>query len=187
MGWFLDFPSRVLDCLGTRLLLPTEWPRDSDELLHCRVPGTISSSMSSMSSDMMKCWGVALPPMKLGSRLSAEAREGRPGLVVMEKPVRISICCQRCSLSRRAAVTSPRACLKNKYIKKWGQTKLSDQLLQSIPVTWKHLRLTWLPVFYGQHHPGRSCEPHGKYQKECSSFSLSSLPVKTNDQTFISY
>lgn len=107
----LDFPSRVLECLGVCLLIPPEWPTDSDELLHCRVPGTISSSMSSMSSDMMKCWGVALPPMKLASRLRAEAREGRPGLLTMVKPVRISICCQRWSLSRRAAVTSPRACL----------------------------------------------------------------------------
>lgn len=112
VGWFLDFPSKVLECLGDRLLIPTERPTDSDELLHCRVPGTISSSKSSMSSDMMKCWGVALPPVKLGSRLRADAREGRPGLLTMVKPVRISICCQRWSLSRRAAVTSPRACLR---------------------------------------------------------------------------
>lgn len=112
VGWFLDFPSRVLEYLGVRLLIPTEWPTDSDELLHCRVPGTISSSMSSMSSDMMKCWGVALPPMKVGSRLRDEARDGRPGLLTMVNPVRISICCQRWSLSRRAAVTSPRACLR---------------------------------------------------------------------------
>lgn len=111
VGWFLDFPSRVLECLGVRLLIPTEWPTDSDELLHCRVPGTISSSMSSMSSDMMKCWGVALPPMRVGSRLRDVARDGRPGLLTMVKPVRISICCQRLSLSRSAAVTSPRACL----------------------------------------------------------------------------
>lgn len=111
MSWLLDFPSRALECLGVRLILPPELPRDSDELLHCRVPGTKSSSMSSMSSDMMKCWGVALPPTKPGSRFRAEAREGRPGLLTMVKPVRISICCQRCSLSRRAAVTSPSACL----------------------------------------------------------------------------
>ena len=112
IGWFLDFPSRVLECLGVRLLIPTEWPTDSDELLHCRVPGMISSSKSSMSSDMMKCWGVALPPMKVGSRFRAEASEGRPGLLTMVKPVSISICCQRWSLSRKAAVTSPRACLR---------------------------------------------------------------------------
>lgn len=109
--WFLDFPSRVLEGLGVRLIIPVEWPTDSVEPLHCRVPGTISSSMSSISSDMMKCWGVALPPMKVGSRLSDEASDGRPGLLTMVKPVRISICCQRLSLSRRAAVTSPSACL----------------------------------------------------------------------------
>lgn len=95
VGWFLDFPSRVLEGLGVRLLIPTADPTDSHELLHCRVPGTISSSMSSMSSDMMKCCGVALPPMKAGSRLRDEARDGRPGLLTMVKPVRISICCQR--------------------------------------------------------------------------------------------
>lgn len=114
VGGFLNFPSRALVCLGVRLLTPTDWPRDSDELLHCRVPGIISSSMSSMSSDMIKCCGVALPPMKLASRLRADASVGRPGLLTMVKPVRISICCQRCSLSRRAAVTSPRACLYKK-------------------------------------------------------------------------
>lgn len=114
--WFLDFPSRVLEYLELRLLLPTDWPTDSDEPLHCRIPGTMSSSMSSMSSDMMKCCGVALPPMKAGSRFRDRARDGRPGLLTMVKPVRISICCQRCSLSRSAAVTSPRACL-------WGQKR----------------------------------------------------------------
>lgn len=112
--WFLDFPCRVLEYLEVRLLLPTDWPIDSDEPLHCRVPGTMSSSMSSMSSDMMKCCGVALPPMKAGSKLRDRASDGRPGLLTMVKPVRISICCQRCSLSRRAAVTSPRACLGDK-------------------------------------------------------------------------
>lgn len=73
----------------------------------------MSSSMSSMSSDM-KCWGVPRPPMKLGSRLRAEAREGRPGLWTSVKPVKSSICCQRWSLSLRAAVTSPKACLESK-------------------------------------------------------------------------
>ncbi|TNN72973.1 hypothetical protein EYF80_016763 [Liparis tanakae] len=54
--------------------------------------------------------------MKLESRLRDEVREGRPGLLTMVKPVRISICCQRWSRSRRAAVTSPRACLQtNEY------------------------------------------------------------------------
>lgn len=112
MGEFLDFPGRALVCLAGRLLIPT----DSEEVLHCRVPGTISSSKSSMSSDMMKCWGVALPPMKVGSRLREEARDGRPGLLTMVKPVSSSICCQRLSLSRRAAVTSPRACLSKKRL-----------------------------------------------------------------------
>lgn len=87
-------------------------PADCGEPLHCRPAGAMmSSSMSSMSSDMRKCWGVARPPMKLGSRLRAEASEGRPGLFTTVKPVSSSICCQRCSLSLRAAVTSPRACL----------------------------------------------------------------------------
>lgn len=111
---FFHFPSWPLMCLGVRLLIPTEWPTDSDEPLHCRVPyGRMSSSMSSMSSDIMKCWGVTLPPMRVGSRFRDEASEGRPGLWTMLKPVMISICCQRCSLSLRAAVTSPSACLQN--------------------------------------------------------------------------
>lgn len=89
----------------------------SGKPLHCSVPGaTMSSSMSSMSSDK-KCWGVLRPPMKLGSKLRAEAREGRPGLFTSVKPVKISICCQRWSLSLRAAVTSPRACLERKRYK----------------------------------------------------------------------
>lgn len=46
--------------------------------------------------------------------------------------------------------------------------------------------LTLLPVFCGPHHPGRSCEPREKSRRVCSSFSLSSLPVKTNNQTLIS-
>lgn len=176
-GWFLDFPSRVLECLEVRLLLPTEWPTDSDEPLHCRVPGTISSSMSSMSSDMMKCCGVALPPMKVGSRFRDKASDGRPGLLTMVKPVRISICCQRLSLSRRAAVTSPRACL-DTNIQIWCQQSIKTGIKEKNTGNYS-LWLTLLPVFCGQHHPGRNCEPHGKFQRECSSFSLSSLPGKT--------
>lgn len=138
VSWFLDFPSRALEeALGIFLLIPTERLSVSEELLHGRVPGTISSSMSSMSSDMMKCWGVALPPMKVGSRLRAEASDGRPGLLTMVKPVRISICCQRCSLSRRAAVTSPRACLQ-KIRRKYLKENFAKRRMYEMYV-WNHL------------------------------------------------
>lgn len=81
-------------------------------LLHWRVPGDIiSSSISSTSSVMIKCWGAGRPPMKLGSKFRAQASVGRPGLLTMAKPVSISICCQRWSRSLRVAVTSLSACL----------------------------------------------------------------------------
>lgn len=48
-----------------------------------------------------------------------------------------------------------------------------------------NLWLTLLPVFCGPHHPKRSCEPRGKSQREYSSFSLSSLPVKANKTTIL--
>lgn len=81
----------------------------------------MSSSMSSTSSETMRCDGAArpVPPTKLGSRLSAEASEGSPGLLTMEKPVRCSICCQRWSFSLSAAVTSPSACLKRESKNGW--------------------------------------------------------------------
>lgn len=126
VGWFFYFPRRVFACLEIRLLVPT---KSFDEPLHWKVPDTRPSSKSSTSSDMMKCCGVALPPMKLESTLSDEAREGRPGLVTMVKPVSISICCQRCSLSLKAAVTSPRACLENRSVEKKGwNLHLSPQI-----------------------------------------------------------
>lgn len=40
--------------------------------------------------------------------------------------------------------------------------------------------LTWRPVFCGPHHPRKNYEPRGKSQRECFSFSLSSLPVNTH-------
>lgn len=78
-----------------------------------RVPGdSMSSSMSSRSSERSMCCGGAVRiPRQAGSRLSAEAKNGRPGLFTMLKPVRDSICCQRFSFSLRAAVTSPKDCL----------------------------------------------------------------------------
>lgn len=78
-----------------------------------RVPGdSISSSMSSRSSESIRCCGGAVRiPRQAGSRLRAEAKNDRPGLFTMLNPVRDSICCQRCSFSLRAAVTSPRDCL----------------------------------------------------------------------------
>lgn len=81
--------------------------------LHCSVPGDrMSSSMSSRSSERRRCWGVGgRRPRKDGSRLRAAASAPRPGLLTTQKPVRDSICCQRWSFSRRAAVTSARACL----------------------------------------------------------------------------
>lgn len=81
---------------------------------HCSVPGDrMSSSMSSRSSERRRCWGVGgLRPRKDGSRLRAAASAPRPGLLTRQKPVRHSICCQRWSFSRSAAVTSARACLR---------------------------------------------------------------------------
>lgn len=82
--------------------------------LHFNVPGDrMSSSMSSRSSDRRRCCGVGgRRPRKAGSRLRTETSASRPGLVTTQKPVSDSICCQRWSFSRRAAVTSARACLK---------------------------------------------------------------------------
>lgn len=109
---------------GIVLPSPTVEPREPRESLHCRIPGDMmSSSMSSMSSDIMKCWGVARPPMRLGSRFRVEAREESPGLLTMVNPVKISICCQRCSLSLSAAVTSPRACLDRGEERETGMTE----------------------------------------------------------------
>ncbi len=89
---------------------------------HCRVPvESMSSSMSSRSSDSSRCWGTAgRIPRKAGSRLRAEARDDMPGLLTTLNPVRISICCHRWSFSLRAAVTSPRACLQ-KWERKRGE------------------------------------------------------------------
>ena len=82
--------------------------------LHCMDKGdTISSSMSSTSSVMMKWAGLGrVLPIQLGSMLRAATREWMPGLLTIWKPQRISICCHRCRRSLSAAVTSLSACLK---------------------------------------------------------------------------
>lgn len=82
--------------------------------LHCMDKGdTISSSMSSTSSVMMKWAGFGrVLPIQLGSMLRAATSEWMPGLLTIWKPQRISICCQRCRRSLSAAVTSLSACLK---------------------------------------------------------------------------
>lgn len=82
--------------------------------LHCMDKGdTISSSMSSTSSVMMKWAGLGrVLPIQLGSMLRAATKEWMPGLLTIWKPQRISICCHRCRRSLSAAVTSLSACLK---------------------------------------------------------------------------
>lgn len=101
--WLLDLPIK-----GS---FPLPHPRGH---LHCMDKGdTISSSMSSTSSVMMKWAGLGrVLPIQLGSMLRAATSEWMPGLLTIWKPQRISICCQRCRRSRSAAVTSLRACLK---------------------------------------------------------------------------
>lgn len=83
--------------------------------LHCMDKGdTISSSMSSTSSVMMKWAGLGrVLPIQLGSMLRAATKEWMPGLLTIWKPQRISICCHRCRRSLSAAVTSLSACLKS--------------------------------------------------------------------------
>lgn len=91
----------------------SDWEKKNLSGLHCNVPGDrMSSSMSSRSSDRSRFCGVGgRRPRKDGSRFRAAARAPRPGLLTTQNPVRDSICCQRWSFSRRAAVTSARACL----------------------------------------------------------------------------
>lgn len=86
--------------------------------LHCSVPGDMmSSSRSSRSSDSSRCCGVGgRRPRKAGSRLRAAASAPSPGLLTRPKPVSASSCCQRCSCSLRAAVTSARACLRGRGV-----------------------------------------------------------------------
>lgn len=102
---------------------------------HCRVPEeSMSSSMSSRSSDSSRCWGKAgRMPRKAGSRLRAEARDDMPGLLTTLNPVRISIACHRWSFSLRAAVTSPRACLQ-KWERKRGEVWFGCSTLLKIKV-----------------------------------------------------
>lgn len=104
------WPTVLSPCL--RGPFPTPQPGGH---LHCMDKGdTISSSMSSTSSVMMKWAGLGRElPIQLGSMLRAATREWMPGLLTIWKPQRISICCQRCRRSRSAAVTSLRACLEH--------------------------------------------------------------------------
>lgn len=106
-----------LPSLHIKASFPHPYPRGH---LHCMDKGdTISSSMSSTSSVMMKWAGLGrVLPIQLGSMLRAATREWMPGLLTIWKPQRISICCQRCRRSLSAAVTSLRACLEREE-RKW--------------------------------------------------------------------
>ena len=127
----------------TKGSIPHPHPRGH---LHCMDKGdTISSSMSSTSSVMMKWEGLGrVLPIQLGSMLRAATNEWMPGLLTIWKPQRISICCQRCRRSRSAAVTSLRACLRTDE-REWQaglgvslKSNLLDEQFEGMCVNKKH-------------------------------------------------
>lgn len=64
--------------------------------------------------------------IQLGSMFRAALSVWMPGLLTIWKPQSTSICCQRCRRSRRAAVTSLKACLKARFKEgiKWKKKKI---------------------------------------------------------------
>lgn len=172
--------------------------RDRDRCgnLQRRVPGDMmSSSMSSRSSESSRCCdGGGRMPRQTGSRLSAEARHAMPGLFTIFELVRNSICCQRCSFSLRAAVTSPKACLQNGinnlYIPHHPDQAYKDPN-PSPHVSFTainpflnliSLRLTWLIRSCDRRRPVMNCVPRERSQTTFLFSSWSSQPDITTEQ-----